>query len=172
MSGSYTLNADGVTELTAGSRFFLLVPHPDGESFVGVGADATGAQTMLFGTKVQMSAPTIGNFATLRLGYRFDDFSLFPPQYTAKSGIVKEALASPGQILATGPIGLRTNQSMGVSIFQTFDTASLSYNSDGSGTSTEGSSTTRPAGGSACQGFDTEADTTSRFFSLGVRIRW
>jgi hypothetical protein len=172
LSGSYTLNTDGVTELTVGSRFFFLVPYQDGESFVGVGADASGIQTLLFGTKVQMSAPTIGNFVTLRVGYSFDDFNPFPPQYTARSGIVKEALASPGQVLLTGSIGSRTNQSPDVSIFQNFDTFGLSYNFDGSGTSTEGSSTTRPAGGSACQGFDTDAEITPRNFSLGVRIRW
>jgi len=171
-SGSFTTNADGITELDLGGPFFFLVPHPDGQSFLGTNVDETGRQTVIVGTKFQPSAPDIGNFRSLRLGYSFGSFAPFPPEFFTSSGVLKESLLGPGQITLTDAIADRSNQASGVDLFQQFNTFDVTYGSDGAATVTEGGST-RSGGGAPTTGYDFDADLTDpRVVRFGVRFRF
>ncbi len=171
-SGSATMSADGVLELDLGGRFFMIVPYDDGQSFVGINSDTSGRQSLFFGTKVQTTAPTVGNFRKLRLGYSFNDFGIFPPGFAMSSGVLKEAFLSSGQVNLTGAIADHTNQTPNVQIFQNFNSARLTYGNDGAATSGEGTGPERFGGGAPTIGYDTAPDLENSLMQFSIRMRW
>jgi hypothetical protein len=128
---------------------------------------------LLFGTKVQTSAPSSNDdMVTLRLGYAFRDFAVFPPKYSSIAGTVKNAFSGTGQLSLTGSHAIRYNLNMDRMIFQDFQTSDLSFNSDGTADYSSGGSNPLPGAGTDTQAHWSGADFGETSIVLGISIKF
>jgi hypothetical protein len=173
VGGTYSGRMDGLTDFNSSAgRNWVLVPFIDGSSFIAGNLDNSGFQTLVYGTEDGTGLPATGNFASLRFALSFDDFSPFPPAWSAVSGVFTDGFSGPSLITQTGALGIRSNISMEPTIFQMFQTSNIMFDSNRNVTYTEGTSTTRTGTASECQNVVTEVDIPARRILLEMRLNW